>query len=495
MSDRILIVDDNKPLNDLVGEMLAKEGFDCIQAFDGVEAIDVFNENRPEAVILDLNLLNLPGLEVLRKIKATSPFTVVIILTADSNKQNAVMALKLGADGYLTKPVQRGELLAALGRNLSRARREREVDRHAQWPDEVLDHWMGRILLDAPAALIHVDPANRIRLINRSAARMLGYKPEELYGNDLAGLLPARVGERWVAVLRSDAAKKERGYDGEQFLVRSSGEEFPAHIQAVERPDKGHILICLMDLTQQKALEKEYFEAKKLASLGRVVDGVAHEVRNPLIAIGGFTRKLRRQSGVGSQERGYFDIIVKEVERLERMVSDIERYVNFAQTRKKAFESLNLVEVVRQTFEVVRERMNPEQDGITEKLDISLDELNVIGDLGLLGELFDGLIENAYDAMVNEGGTLTVNVDNIDGWVRTTVSDTGEGIDEKDMADIFDPFFTSKTSGAGLGLSRAYLIVEDHSGHIQFKSRKGEGTTCTVTLPVDRRRIKRDKNH
>jgi len=114
----------------------------------------------------------------------------------------------------------------------------------------------------------------------------------------------------------------------------------------------------------------------------------------------------------------------------------------------------------------------------------------VFGDPELLAELFHGLVENACEAMPG-GGDLTVQARQVDTWVQVRVQDTGIGIPEEDLDAIFDPFFTSKTAGAGLGLAKAYLIVEEHSGTIDFESVVGKGTVCTVSIPVDRRVVPR----
>ncbi|MBE0616535.1 MAG: hypothetical protein IH608_01235 [Proteobacteria bacterium] len=114
----------------------------------------------------------------------------------------------------------------------------------------------------------------------------------------------------------------------------------------------------------------------------------------------------------------------------------------------------------------------------------------VFGDAALLAELFRGLVENAVEAMP-AGGDLTVRLRPVDAWVQVRLEDSGVGIPEEDLDAIFDPFFTSKTSGAGLGLAKAYLIVEEHAGTIDFESTPGKGTACTVSLPVERRAVPR----
>lgn len=493
MADRILIVEDNRTLNDMVSEILTLEGYECAQVFDGVEAKRSFDVIQPDAVVLDMNLPLVPGFEVLRHVKKHNPFTVVLILTGHGNEREAVQALKLGADAYFAKPVDRAELLEGLSRHLHRVRREREVERRSQWPGEVLDHWMGRVFLDAPAALIHVDPTGVIRVVNRAAARLLGKNAENLFGHQIGELVGQPVREQWVKVLHREAGTP-KGYEGEVHVHRGDGEWFPALVSAVERPEKGHLLLCIRDLSSQKAMEKQFVESKRLASLGRVVEGVAHEVRNPLVSIGGFARKLHKISSDDSRERRYLDIILSEVDRLERMVKDIETYVSFARARPRGFSSVDLPEVMGVALENVRRRLEAagNKENIEAVVECPGEPLSVFGDRGLLIELFEVLIENAYDAMP-EGGRLTISLERSGDWVRVRVCDTGMGIDKSDLEEIFDPFFTSKTAGAGLGLAKAYMIVEDHSGHIQFESEVGNGAICNVSFPIERRSIIRQK--
>ena len=192
------------------------------------------------------------------------------------------------------------------------------------------------------------------------------------------------------------------------------------------------------------------------------------------------------------RESHYLDVIISEVERMERMVQDIEEYVQFAHKRSLKFEQVNLRTLVGEALEWVRKEVavpqqvrihisHPEEEGRA---------TDIYGDRELLLELFAVLIENAFDAMPR-GGELHVGVDLADGLARVRVADTGVGIMEADIEEVFNPFYTSKTRGAGLGLAKAFLIVEDHSGHIQFESKVGEGTVCTVSFPRERRQVVR----
>ncbi|MEW6488070.1 MAG: response regulator [Thermodesulfobacteriota bacterium] len=486
MGRRLLVVEDSRVVSGLVTDALVRHGYECLQAFDGLEALRRFEAEPLDALVLDLNIPQIHGLEVLRHVKRRRPGTVVVVLTGHGSEQTALQALTLGADDYLTKPFREESLVASLENHLRRADLEQRVDDACAQAGQEEEARLAPLFLGAPVALVHADGEGVVRALNREASRVLGRPPAALVGSPLEELAGEEVRRHWLGVLRREATTARR-YEGEVHLTGPGG-PFPASVLAAEGPEEGHLILALRDLTRQKAFEKRYFESKKLASLGRVVEGVAHEVRNPLISIGGFARKLREGAGDGTRQGRYLDVIVSEVERLEQMVRDIEAFVHFSRRTGGQFSPVDLIRVLGTCVEGctpqaagagVRVRWEPPAEGIP-----------VYGDAALLGELFSGLLENALEAMPG-GGELGVELRPVDAWVQVRVEDTGVGIPEEDLDAIFDPFFTSKTSGAGLGLAKAHLIVEEHSGTIDFESSVGKGTTCTVSLPVDRRRVPR----
>ncbi|GAB4271356.1 MAG: hypothetical protein Kow0092_26070 [Deferrisomatales bacterium] len=483
---KVLVVEDSRTINDLVAESLETAGYRCVRAFDGQEALEVFGAETPDAVVLDLSLPRVHGLEVLRRVKEARPFTVVIVLTGHGSEQTAFKALQSGADEYIRKPFREARLLESLQLHLDRADLQKCLDVQGPCPAHVEERFLARVFFDAPAALVHVDPSGTIRAVNRAASRLLARSPDQLLGTALGRLVGEDVREGWVAAVRRGAAAPA-GYEGEVWVEGAAG-PFPARVLAVERPEPGHLIVALKDLTRQKELEKRYFESKRLASLGRVVEGVAHEVRNPLISIGGFARKLAEAPGQDPKTARYLGVILSEVERLEQMVRDIEAFVQFSSHRRTRVASMDAAEILQGCVSRVREEA--ERSGIEVSLALPEGLPRIYADPALVRELFDGLIENALEAM-SDGGRLAVDARVVDNWVQVRVEDTGVGMSEKDLEEIFDPFFTSKTSGTGLGLAKAYLIVEEHAGTIDFESQLGEGTVCTVSLPIDRRRVPR----
>lgn len=344
---------------------------------------------------------------------------------------------------------------------------------------------LGRLFVNAPAALLKASPEGRISVANRRASQVLARPEDALCALSLGDLVSPRVREEWLDLLCRSTASGN-GYEGEIYLQKGDGKWFPANVSAVMDASESQLIISIADLTRQKEIEKRLYESKKLASLGQVVEGVAHEVRNPLASIGGFARRLKLGATLGEKEDGYLGIIISELARLEKMVADLEGYVTFARSRTKSFAQLDLAQLAQEVLAGFRAERS-----IPAALEIAFikppEPALIYGDRGLMADLMASLMENACEAM-GEGGIMTVEVAKGDGSVSFRVKDTGCGLSEEALDQMMNPFVTSKTRGAGLGLAKAYLIVDDHEGRIDFSSEPGRGTLCTVTLPMDRRR-------
>lgn len=337
--------------------------------------------------------------------------------------------------------------------------------------------------------IICTDADARIVLLNRTAVVMLGYPPEQL--------LDAPFETIYVAEDRSRCGPRiiqetlERGsYQGEFLFQRKDGTRFPGHLSSARlRPGgkNGDIVFLLHDLSHEKRLQKRLLESQKMAFLGRLVEGISHEIRNPIVTLGGYTRRLKKMLEADHPAQEYLDVILEDVHRMEAMLKDVENYVAFTKFRRPLFRRVDLQWILMEAMRGLRV-----PSGISLKLELPNRGPWIFGDPPSLQELFLCLLENAVEAMP-QGGELRVGLTEEAGEARLTVQDSGVGIREEDLPFIFNPFFTTKTQGAGMGLARAYLVVEEHGGHMEVQSTPGEGTTFTVTFSLDRRQwVRRD---
>ena len=230
-----------------------------------------------------------------------------------------------------------------------------------------------------------------------------------------------------------------------------------------------------------KKTQNKLIEAEKLAALGRLTADIAHEIRNPLSALGGFGRRLQKIS-VGQKEKEYSEIIVSEVGRLEHILKDI---LSFSREVKFNFERTNITDVVRDSIATFAELC--EEQSVKVVTDFNTD-LPVLFDKIHAGQAIGNLLSNAIDAMP-DGGTLTVSttaetVHNAN-YVAVHVSDIGTGIPDNKLRLIFEPFHTTKTVGygTGLGLSITKKIIEEHGGFIRAENNEGKGITFSLYFP------------
>jgi len=238
-----------------------------------------------------------------------------------------------------------------------------------------------------------------------------------------------------------------------------------------------------LERTQQKLVE-----TTKLSALGRMTADVAHEIRNPLVSIGGFARKCLATIDPASKEKRYVQIIVDETTRLEKILRDL---LMFTHGPAKEVQEIDLPKLIEWGIELNRDELEDKRIQVVRKFGPVLP--GILGDRDQLEKVFFNMILNAVQAM-NGSGTLTIRADSLkkDGadWVRVEIEDTGEGIKAEDLNRIFDPFFTTKDSGegTGLGLSVSRRIVEEHHGRIAVESTPGVGSTFAVEFPVQDRK-------
>jgi signal transduction histidine kinase len=221
---------------------------------------------------------------------------------------------------------------------------------------------------------------------------------------------------------------------------------------------------------------------EKMAALGELSSTIAHEIRNPLVSIGGFTRRLYRAIPDEAPERKYTQTIMMEVSRLENILNDL---LNYTREEPLTFKEVNLPAILEESLSMVSQNL---RDGEIEVLKEFPNDLPMaLGDHQQLRQVFANLFSNSLHAM-NQKGTLSVRVrpisKNGSSFIRVEVEDTGNGIDPENLHNIFNPFYSTKESGLGLGLPLVYKIITSHRGQIEVDNRPGEGVTFIITFPT-----------
>ena len=264
-----------------------------------------------------------------------------------------------------------------------------------------------------------------------------------------------------------------------QIDTENDPEEIQRIVQAIHR--LGATL--QQNIEHEKQIENQLRHSERLASLGRLVAGVAHEVRNPLATIRLRLQMARREANAPRLAESCA-VALEEVERLNGMVN---RLLTFARPIQLHLQSIDLRNLVEERVERFREQAGRQHVRIVANFADGHRPLAV--DKGQMAQVFDNVIQNAIDAMAETGGTLSVGVASMEtsqppSRVRVEFRDTGKGMPRGVVSHIFDPFFTTKPSGTGLGLSICHELVTAHGGEIQVESQEGRGTTVSITVPT-----------
>ncbi|NNL65304.1 MAG: PAS domain-containing protein [Myxococcales bacterium] len=392
--------------------------------------------------------------------------------------------------------VKSGALLvvASLSSGLSRelARADRALDERTRDFGRLRDlHEL--TVQSLGSGLLTTDPEGIVRSFNREAQRITGVAGADALGQPIASLLPG------AGQLFELDAERQR-----ERIAFTSAEGTPLHLgfatsvlrDAEGRPG-GHVVI-FQDITAIVEMENDLRRSERLAAVGELAAGIAHEIRNPLASISGSVQML--QSGLSEEDleqRRLMDIVLRETDRLDGLISDFLHYARPAPPERKEVDLTALTSELQEMYDTARPA------DVTTGFEVEAD-LRAWADPDQLRQLLWNLLLNGGQAM-DDGGSLQVAArcldaqeaaldgrHHVDGersaQVEITVSDTGSGIDPELLDRVFDPFFTTKPRGSGLGLAMVHRIVEANEGTVSVESELGKGTTFRVRLPAAPRR-------
>ena len=331
------------------------------------------------------------------------------------------------------------------------------------------------LIASMPLGVIALDSGGTVKTCNGSASAMLDFT-SSVTGKRYAEIFPEKI------ITRIDSLISRKNVMSEtDVIVEKQGNSKTLHvmcvpISSVNGAESGQMLL-IQDLTMQKNLESELRRNERHTALGKMAAGVAHELRNPLSSIKGLALLLKSKTDQPSGGAEAADILISEVERLDRSISEL---LDYSRPEHLSVDAIELAEPIKKAIRLIHSDANAENIRIIEKYDES--ERLIQGDRDKLTQLFLNLFLNSIQAMTG-GGYLTVATHRDDDKMVVSVEDSGTGIDEAIKEKIFDPYFTTKNEGTGLGLSLCRKIVEDHHGSITIDSVNGRGTKVVIVFP------------
>jgi two-component system sensor histidine kinase HydH len=343
---------------------------------------------------------------------------------------------------------------------------------------ENMELYTNNVIHSMPAGLISIDNERRIVSANGNALELFGCSHSEMLGKTFQQLIGAKECSLTPLLL----ANKEFN-DQPMECPRRDGESIPlkvsaSHLRSRDGSLRGMVLI-LRDQREIRAMEEALERSRRHAALGRMAAGIAHEVRNPLGTLRGFAQYFARTDASDEKAKEYADLMVGEVDRLNRTVSAL---LQFSRSREPEKQGVDLCGLMQKAVAFVQADADNQQ--VQLNLNLSESPVKVMADPDLLQQVLLNLLQNSL-AATPENGVIELGVQQDEEGAHFWVRDSGNGLSAEEQSQMFDPFFTTKKDGTGLGLAVVQQIVEQHKGSINVESEAGQGSRISVILPQE----------
>ncbi|HEX9508122.1 MAG TPA: ATP-binding protein [Myxococcales bacterium] len=501
---RLLLVDDEENILRSIQRLLRRSDWEIETATDAETGLELLKQFHPEVVISDFRMPVMNGVEFLSRVKLAYPRTQRIMMTGHAD-QHAIEAAINRSEifRFISKPwndsqflvtvesafdqffmVAENDRLARLTqrqnaefRRLNSDLEERVIQRTRALADAKRDWEMSFDSIDLPLAVVNVAD-HVVRRANLAYARASGRAIQEI------GQRP-----RCHEYLFGREAPCS-GCPLESSL--SNGQEEHAEISHGDRSyvlsvypmrEEGQAVCSYRDVTEERAMTRGLIETEKMAAVGQLAGGVAHEINNPLGGILAFAQLMQRDSGRSPSDIQSLSMIEQSALRCKRIVDSLLRTSRHSQASDR--KPCDLSRCVEEAALLFRTQLKSSREAILD-LKLASDLRPIQGDGIQLGQVVLNLLQNGLHALPDGEGTLRVETGEQGEHCFFRVSDSGSGIAPAHLSHIFEPSFTTKSpgQGTGLGLAIAYRIVKDHGGHFEVQSTLGQGSTFTVFIPA-----------
>ena len=339
------------------------------------------------------------------------------------------------------------------------------------------------IIESATDAIVTINEEHIIVGYNQGAVKIFGFTRDEVMGADLSIIIPSPYKEKHRDYVRRYMATRDAHVIGKHVQLkaeRKDGAEFPISISFSVADIGGNLYFTgiVRDISEYVELEEKLRQNERLAAVGNTVSQIVHEIKNPLMIIGGFAQQLLKVQTLDAKGVQKLAIIVEEVARLEAMMAEMRDYSRPPGLKRETGSILTLLQEVFNLYsELLKEKnieliLTPSEPLPTYNLDYQQ-----------MKQVLVNLVKNASEAMA-EGGTITVSVQRRPPHLEIVVADTGEGMPPDVVENIFTPYFTTKSKGSGLGLAISRNIIRAHNGDLGVESQPGKGSVFTIRLPL-----------
>jgi signal transduction histidine kinase len=519
----ILVVDDEPGIASLCKRILDRSSYEVTALTDPTIAINHLQQNRYDLLLVDIRMPEVDGFDVISRAKIAQPEIAVLVMTGFGTVETAIRALRQGVDGLLLKPFENSsELLESVRQALIDNQRKRDTARvQALRPlfnvtellfaetdqDKLLELILSAVrdhLHCTHAAIFQVrdGQVSTIASIgtplpveeNAAAAALVkrvdvdgdpfivhATGPGELETQTLLStlgfgstiLIPiARSNLHTVLLAAREASVSQfRGADLELFFVLAR--------QAIVAMENARLYADLREYVRRvEESQQALLRAEKMAAAGRLTASIAHEVNNPLQSVQNCLHLAGREDVPAEKRKEYFDLARTE---LDRLMKTMQRMLDFYRPGASRVEEVDILELLKHVINLTSQQLSQRNITLTTDLPESLPTLYVVS--GQIQQIFFNLILNALDAMTS-GGELRISARAKHHGIELTFADNGPGIPEAQRNNIFEPFFSTKDGGTGLGLTVSYNIVTAHGGTLDLVERDEPGACFRLFLPL-----------
>lgn len=513
---RTFILDDDPDTTLLCERILAQAGFQVESSTDSQSALATIQNKPFDLLLVDINMPVVDGFAVIRHSLQVQSGAAILVMTAQGSVENAIQSLRLGVDGLILKPFgSPSELVEVAQKALLEGRKKRESARaralEALIPisESLLSHTRLQPLLDAILAAIHSGlGASFAACYENSPGGCLALAPYE--GGEMGGLFSGLVASNSALLLEAgncspDQARLLDAHDVGALMV----------VPAL-RPAQKSLVLCaacpkdsqtfnqsdfefFQILARQAGIalenvrlyeeQREYIhkiqqtnkallQAEKMAAASRLSSSIAHEINNPLQIINNCLHLAGRPDLPREKRDEYFHLAEKQVQRL---ITTVRRMFDFYRPVSVTYDKLDLLEVMEYTLNLMSKQLSVSRVHVALVHDAPVPKVIAVG--SQLQQVFISLILNAIDAMP-EGGELRISLAPFGQGVELIFHDQGKGVALETQDRIFEPFFSTKEGGTGLGLTVSYNIIKTHGGTLELLSDVVQGACFRIFLPI-----------
>jgi PAS domain S-box-containing protein len=491
----LLIVEDDPGLISYLKRLLRRIDVKLITANRGKKAIQCLNTGKVDLVLLDIDLPDIDGYQVMDHILKELPETLFIVMTGEVSVESAVKALRKGAYDYLRKPFESTEMVKTVENALDRLKLERQ---HKQTEEALRkSEQQFKDLIENTPIGISIFQDNQFVYQNPEQIRINGPSSEKSIFEDLERIHPDDLNKFKTAyrrIIKGEVLKTEVDFR----FFRSAKKDTKTDICwvwcraiAFKYHGKDAILVNSIDITKAKQLEHQLLITNKMLSLGRVAAGIAHEIRNPLTGINTYLytiEDLCDSDQIGPEDMDTIRQIITQIQIASNKIeSVIRRVMDFSKPGAPKMVRTNINEPLDAAIKLSKVTMRKNGTQIEKSLTPNLP--HCYADPHLIEQVVLNLITNAVKAMEKSNGNKLVEIKSFakNNVLCIQIADSGPGVPIELREKIFDPFFTTKADGSGIGLNIAQRIVADHNGSITLDSSKWGGAQFKIELPIERR--------